>query len=254
MSFRRYLATFALVALGGCVADDRSLTINDFVAPVVAGSSCTIDPGAMSLASGTWDVLIASQGVPQEQLGYDLFLAVQNNIALQPGMTIDTASFFVNSFDVELETIGPVGNAIPDSMRQFNYPASSVRVTPGSVVGGHVEAVPGSLAGPIAGLSDDPLGTIVAHVRPVATRAEEQVVGAFAEFPIKVCNGCLTNDDKSHAFPTCASLAAAMAAPLTGNACNISQDAPVTCCNQSTSLLCGSAAAAEVAVLAAAMP
>jgi hypothetical protein len=248
MSFRRYLAGLTLVALGGCVADDRSLTINNFLSPMVMGSACTAAPGGPGLLSGTWDVLLAQQF----QLGYDLWLEVQNNISLMSGATVDTASYYLNSFDVELEPIGSaLDSAIPSAQRDFNTPTATVRLSPGSIAGDALQGIPPALATPISAITAEPIGTIVVHVRPVSTRAEEQVVGAFAGFPVNVCNGCLTNVGPGGGFPTCRDLAMVNAVVALGNTCNISQDASVTCCTETGALLCGPDAATDVSAIEA---
>jgi hypothetical protein len=239
-SLRLVLVAVAVGSLGACVDNDRSLTITHFVPPTSGSSGCVIDSaGMLSITQGTWDLDVAT-GLG---LGYELFFAIANQLmavtTTSGTPTVDNQAFYVNSYDVTLEPIGAIEAGLPASKRSFNVATGTQRLAPGDKAGASVEAISPELVPGLAAVSGTPLGSIIAHVRPVATRANEQVVGAYVGFPIRVCKGCLSNSVNG-AFPAC---------PLpkgstveVGNGCNLSQEEPVTCCAASPQLLCGAAA------------
>jgi hypothetical protein len=227
MSLRRFLVGVVAVTLSGCVDNDRSLTITKFVDPM---EGCVIDGTAtLGKIKGVWDVGLAATF----DTSYAVFFGIKNALMPLSSSPIEQQAFYVNSYDVQLEPIGAVEAAVPSGRREFNVPVGSQRLGPGDTGGDAVVALPADLAKGLAALSADPLGTIVVHVRPVATRAEEQVHGAYAGFPVEICNGCLTEN-----FGPCPVPAGTMID--TGGVCGL-QDEPITCCESSAGLICGAA-------------
>ena len=224
----RACALLALAGLGACADNDRSLSITHFVPPKTSNGACTIDPAvAVVTTRGVWDLDLATGF----SVGYDVYFVVQSNLMALSSAPIDTQAFYVSSFDVELEPQGAVAVAIPPDRRNFNYPTGSVRLAPGDSQAEEVQVIPPDLLPGIAALSP-PYGTIVARIRPVATRAEEQFEGAFVDFPVEMCKGCLSGSIDACPLPTGTTA-------LEGNACNFSVDQAVTCCDAAGRLLCG---------------
>jgi hypothetical protein len=235
------LVAVAVGTLGACVDNDRSLTITHFIPPNSGSTGCVVDSAGMtSITQGTWDLDVAG-GLG---LGYDLFFAVVNQLmadtTTSPTPTVDNQAFYISSYDVTLEPVGAIEAGLPTSRRSFNVATGTQRLGPGDKAAAEVEAVPADLVPGLAAVSATPLGSIVAHVRPVATRANEEVVSAYVSFPIRVCKGCLSNAVNG-AFPACPLAIGTTIDP--GNSCNPSQEEPVTCCAANPMLLCGSAAA-----------
>ena len=225
MRFRMVLLALTVGALGACVDNDRSLTITHFVEATASMGACTVPTDDMTtISQGAWDVELAKLF----GLGYVLSFNVENQLQVQTGTTIDEQAYYINSYDVQLEPIGAVATGLPAGNRNFNVPSGSIRLAPGDIAGASVLALPPDLIGGLDSLTQDPLGTILVHLRPVATRAEEQVVGAYVQFPIEICKGCLTNATTGN-FPSCPLPAMSTVNP--GNACNPSADLSVTCCN-----------------------
>ena len=218
-------------ALGGCVDNDASLSIDRFLPPdpaSLATGSCKFDPTvATNITRGTYDVSIAVL----TGSGYFANFEVKNNLLENATQPIETQYYYVNSFDVELEVKGPIQTAIPASARNFNYQSGTIRLAPAGKAAASSVAIKPEWVPALAALAGvDMQGSIIMHVRPVSTRGENQVVGAFATFPIDVCFGCLSGGGltSSGSFPPCPSL---RASPSPGNACNVAQDLPIDCCN-----------------------
>ena len=239
-----FVAAIALsgLTLGGCVANDLSLTITRFIPPDPSAAMmgmCKLDPEiTTNLTRGIYDANLGSA----TSAGYFVNFVVKSNLQAATIAPIETQAYYINSFDVELELQGAVKTVIPESKRRFNYASGSVRLTPGSSASASAIAIKPEFADAIATLNTDDPGLVIAHVRPVATRAEEQVVGAFVSFPIQICRGCLTG---STTYPDCPLPKGTIVPP--GNACNPAQDLAVGCCgrvdaNMNTTLACGSAA------------
>ena len=157
---------------------------------------------------------------------------MQNNLLEDSTQPIETQYYYVNSFDVELEVQGPIQTAIPQSARNFNYQSGTV--SPGtcghrrSVVGRHQAGVGAPRWSALSGVASP--GSIIMHVRPVSTRGENQVVGAFATFPIDVLLRLLVERSRGWVFVPRVPVVAPRRRPP-GNACNIAQDVPIDCCN-----------------------
>jgi hypothetical protein len=226
----------AALALGGCVANDISLSINEFVgadASMAATGICEIDSTSIAITRGVYDATLAQA----LDTGYSANFSVTNNLETVTTEDIELQAYYISSFDVEIipegASTGGAHAAIPSSMRQFNYSVGSQRLAPGETAFFSVQAIPASDA---AAFVAEGGGSIEVRVRPVATRAEEQQTGAYTSFPVDICLGCLTGTTN---YPACSTLPTSFV-PLIGNVCNYAQDAAVTCCTKSGTLICGS--------------
>lgn len=230
LSLSALLGVFA----GGCVANDISLTIDKFIPPMKG--TCTLTPGTDSIQTrGVYDVRIGRS----YDVGYAVGFIVTNNLPKRDSIPVETQAYYVQGFDVELEVDGPAAALLPASARLFHAPASSLRLAPGGTAGASVIAIkPGQLAAIADNLANAD-SNILVRIRPVATRAEEQVVGAFSTFPILVCAHCLSGPVVVPACP----FTAVVPETALGNTCNPAADQGVACCQSGAAagarLLCG---------------
>jgi hypothetical protein len=226
----------AALALGGCVDNDISLSINNFVGPDVtmaATNVCEFDSASVGITRGVYDAALGQK----LNTGYSADFVVTNNLEMVTTEDVDTQAYYITSFDVEIVPQGtPDGGAhmaIPPMARKFSYSVATQRLAPGDSAYFSVQAIPASEAGNFV---DTGGGAIEVRVRPVATRAEEEQHGAYSSFPVDICVGCLTG---TTSYPPCSELKGQT--PLIGNVCNYAQDEPVTCCMQTggTAPVCG---------------
>ena len=233
------LVLFATMAtLGGCVDNDVSLTISRFIPPDPASLTsgmCKFDPTVtVNQTRGSYDLAMANV----IHSGYYANFVVSNNLQPLSGVRIDTQDYSVSSFDVVLDVTGPITQVIPPSARSFNYKSGTIRLLPGGLAAANAQVIDPQYVAQMIALKVDQPGTILAHIRAVATRGENQIVSAYSDLPIDVCNDCLTGAAKG--FPACP---VPSPTPLEGNACNPAQDFAIQCCNAasggSVSLLCG---------------
>ncbi len=244
MSFRSGCA-FALIAfgsavsLGGCVANDVSITIDRFVAATGVAGSCSVDPAStVSQSSGVFDAEIsAATGMYSYYLGF----AMTNHLPLRNDIVVDVQAYTVDGYDLQLEVHGPAVSVIPNGQR-FSIPGSSARLEPGASVGPVIQVFSSDVVGKLIALGPNLNVSggshVTAKVRARVKRAEEQHVTAYATFPIDVCWGCLSNVQPT--TTNCDLVPTALRAK--GNPCNPAQDVPITCCtpNGTTDVACGS--------------
>lgn len=231
----------ALSILGGCVDNDTSLSINRFIPPdpaALGAGMCKFDPSLMlNQTRGTYDLSLAKVF----KTGYDANFVVANNLLKIDNAPVDTQYYYVSAFDVTLEVSGPIQTVIPATKRQFSFPSGTIRLAPAGVAAAYAQVIDPHFVQAMIDLQVDEPGSILAHIRPVATRGENQVTGAWADFPIDICNNCLSGVSDS-GFGACPINSAA---PAVGNVCNPSQDVPIDCCKisqTSDALACGNAA------------
>lgn len=232
----RYLtALLALVALsgaGGCVDNDISLSIEGFV-PQSAGT-CSIEPSVTSFkGGGVLDARIAdSYGV-----GYLVPFVVQNQLTARSNIAVDVQAYYIEGYDVELQVTGPAEAVIPAAQRTFFAPAATVRLGPQDSVGQSITVLRDVDFGALANATET--SDVLVRLRPVATRAEERVNGAYSNFPITLCSGCLI---ANRPLPTSCPIAGTVPDGLAGNECNPAADEPIGCCSSGGVLTCGAAA------------
>ena len=237
MSFVRRTALLlglaSIAVSGGCVTNDISLVITEFV-PLIDGA-CGADPASMTLVSrGVYDVGVGS-GLG---LGYTVGFIVKNNLSTMSGVAVDTQVFFVESYDVELEVPTALQPAIPIDQRSFNVPTATARIAPAGAIGTHLPVFTPKQVLAMASIPDTlgGFGDLLVHIRPIATRAEEQHTFAAATFPLEVCNGCLSGGTLGR---SCAALPAKGSPYHKGNSCNLAADEAVDCCVNAGQLFCG---------------
>ncbi|MEO6950363.1 MAG: hypothetical protein ABI321_01015, partial [Polyangia bacterium] len=241
-SFRRGCA-FALIAIGsaftsGCAANDISVTIDRFVEATGMAGNCGADPTVTtSLSGGVFDAEVSSyNGNP----GYVASFVLTNNlfVRIDEAMSVDTQSFAIDAYDVELEVTGPATTVIPVSERRFSVSASSVLLRPTTSQGASVSLFSPKVVAGLIGLGTnlDAAGgsSVTAKIRAHVKRAEEQHVTAYSSIPVDICFGCLL---QANASTQCADVSDA--AITSGNVCNPAQDKAITCCMAGSNEFCG---------------
>jgi hypothetical protein len=208
---------------GGCVDNDISLSITQFVLPVTGSTTCMYEAtGATTLARGTYDITAARLFGE----GYTAAFVVQNNLEMLMGADVETQALSVNSYNVTLEVIGKeLQMAIPaGSDTAFNYATSTLSLAPGTTGIGFAQLIGPDQVASIAKITDPDPGSIIAHIQPLVTNAGTQTVAAAATLPVDFCNGCLLGGTS---LPSCP---LTVTTPNIGNACNPAADLPITCC------------------------
>jgi len=231
------VACFGLLA-GGCVANDISMTIDKFIPPDPE-AECAIDPLTDLINDrGIYDARLAKK----YDIGYALAFVVTNNLPARTTVPIEVQAYFVQGYDVELVVDGPAAQLIPTSERSFFSPSSSVRLEPGGSASASIVAIKRGQLDAIADNLGNEDSNITVRVRPVATRAEEEVEGAFSSFPIVVCAHCLSGPVTPQPCPL------PLDTPVSlGNVCNPAADQRITCCQDAVKgLQCGSEAVPPV--------
>jgi hypothetical protein len=230
------LPLLALVALPACTNDDVTLLITGFVR-LDPQQMCVANPtGGVLIDHGTLDVGILAP-FPDGR-GYTPAPIIQNNIPDRSSQTIvQRDDIEITGFDVEL--LPAPGTTLPPVVpNKFFAPSAAGAVPPGEgKLVAFPEVIPRMQALQLAtGLAPGQPGpTVIAHMRPVGTRASGTITGGFADFPIKVCVGCL--GDPNQPCPT----GGFKQANVLKGGCYPAQDDPITCCNTGTTFFCGEA-------------
>jgi hypothetical protein len=127
--------------------------------------------------------------------GYNIAPIVQNNLPPFVSGGIDTNQIFVKAFDVRLSM-----STTPTTYLSTFRVASAVGLIPSggaSRAVGQIEVIPVAIArtflGSIAADGSISSTSIIVGVRPVATKDSLELVGAYVDFPVQLCNGCAKN-------------------------------------------------------------
>jgi hypothetical protein len=224
------LAT-AAVGAGGCTTNDISLSIIQMEA-VTRTSMCvataTTGSGGVGRDRGLLDVAAVTSA------GYIGVPVVRNNLmSLSNGVEYNSVQIL--GANIKLSDAAGKQLTLPSGQSSFFYAAAAGRLDPAGTTPMFIEVLPAPAARALAGnIGAGGVFTVLADIRPVGMRANDQVVGGPISFPIDLCNGCLTP--------------AAAACPLPKGStpvdpCFPQQDDPSICCTDNTgALLCGATA------------
>lgn len=227
------LLLLATVAAGGCQTNDLSMAITQMEA--VSKPSCVAMPstgsGTVGLSRGLLDVALVTG------TGYVGVPVVRNQmLSHMVGMGTELNSLEVTGANVTLKVPSGAAAPLPSSMQAFFYNAAGGRIDPAQSTPLFIEVIPAAAAQMLA--SRIPSGgrfTVVATIKPVAYRANDQVIGGPIEFPIDLCQNCLLINAGACPLPK-------GTVPATGG-CFPQQDEPITCCTNSMGAAqCGAAA------------
>ncbi len=234
------VSSLALVVAPGCTENDISMYVQSFQ-KIDPNMMCIVAPGGggNSVTSGLMDANVIST-IPGAR-GYVVAAVVVNNlISSSTATTVNRNEIEVSGFDVELQA--PPGGSLPalgPLASKFFAPSAAGAADPnGGKVVGFAEVVPTAYAATFgAAAAASPTGriTVIAHMRPVGTRADGTLTGGWVDFPVDICAGCLSGDFMNTTCPA----AGYAKADVQSGGCLIGQDYAVTCCMEGTTPLCG---------------
>jgi hypothetical protein len=220
-----------LVALaGGCTAyNDVSLVIVDTEAVTPMGNCVVPGMPTKGQSGGTFDVGVVKLGFGG---GYFIAPVVLNNLLERAtAITPERDGITVIGYDVVLHP----PNAFPLQNASFTTLVSGPYLTPGMTGGTSFTAIDVTTAQQIAGsLTAGATANIDVQFRAKGRRADGEIDSGWSNFPVTVCNGCLTGP----VLDPCPPL---MMSQVRLGGCNLAQDIAVTCCINNGSPVCGMA-------------
>jgi hypothetical protein len=218
--------------VAGCKAyDDNSLVIVDTEA-ITTMTNCIVP--AMPTAGQTEGVL--DVGVVQAGIGSGYVIApiLLNNL-VERATTTNPERDGITVIGFDLEIHGP--SALPISNPQQTTLISGPYLLPSNTAGTAFEGIPYATALELAQSIQPGAGVdVVVQFRAKGRRADGEIDSGYTNFPVHVCNGCLTGGP----IAACPVVPPMMSQVALGG-CNPSQDVPITCCTQANATLCGSA-------------
>jgi hypothetical protein len=224
------LLAAAVVGAAGCTTNDVSLSIIQMEA-VSQATACVAVASSGSGTVGRDRGLLDVANVTTT--GYLAVPVVRNNLqSLMNG--VEYNSIQMSGANVKLMNVGGASLTLPSGQSSFFYAAAAGRLDPQGTAPMFIEALPASAAKSLASMI--PSGgvfTVVAEMRPVGMRENDQVIGGPVDFPIDMCVGCL---DENTACPL-------PKGSMPTDPCFPQQDDPTICCTDTTGVVaCGAAA------------
>lgn len=226
------LLVAATVGAVGCQNNDLSIAITSMQA--ITKPSCMATSGmatGVGRERGLLDVSLVTS------TGYVGIPVVRNQMMSRiVGTGTELNSIEVLGANVTLNLPGGGSAPLPANQQKFFYDSAVGRVDPAQAVPMFIEVVPAAAAMSLAGkIPANGLYTVIAEIKPVAMRANDQIVGGPIHFPVDLCQNCLLPSTGACPLPK-------GTVPSSGG-CFPQQDDAATCCtNASGALLCGSAA------------
>src|SRR6266850_69556 len=185
----RVTAAITTVWAVGCADNDLSISVQSMEA-VTKNMMCVAGTSATGGAVRDRGVLDVSQVGAS---GYIAIPLVRNN---QPTRLV-TGNVEYNSVqllgaNVALFTTAGAPAPLPSGQQKFFYAAAGGRIDPGMLAAMFIEVIPAAAARTLAGniMGNSPY-TVIAELRPVGMKANDQIIGGPISFPIDLCNGCL---------------------------------------------------------------
>jgi hypothetical protein len=226
------LLVAAAVGTAGCSTNDLSLSIVQMEAITRANmciATAAAGTGTVGLDRGLLDVSLVTTA------GYIAVPVVRNNLT-SLNNNLEYNSIQLLGANITLKDAGGSSLTLPSGQSSFFYAAAAGRLDPAGTTPMFVEVLPAAAAKALAGMiGATGVFTIIAEIRPVGMRANDQVVGGPIQFPIDLCNGCLATASAACPLPK---------GTVALDACFPQQDTQSTCCTDvaSGSRLCGAAA------------
>ncbi|HEX8952254.1 MAG TPA: hypothetical protein VF945_10445, partial [Polyangia bacterium] len=148
--------------------------------------------------------------------------------------SVEFNSIQLQGVNIKLTTAAGAALTLPSGQSSFFYASAGGRLDPAGTAAMFVEILSADSARALAGMIPaNGKFTVMAELRPVGMRSSDQIIGGPIDFPIDLCQGCLTE------VSTC---------PLPKGTmielpCFVQQDDPTICCTDATGArLCGGAA------------
>lgn len=222
------LAT-ATVGAGGCTNNDISLSIIQMQA-ITRLNMCMAMAGGVGTLTRNRGLLDVAKVTTSGYVGVPV---VRNNLLASTG-TVEFNSIQLQGADIKLSTAAGQPLTLPSGQSSFFYASAGGRLDPAMTAPMFVEIISADSARALAGnIPANGLFTVMAELRPVGMHSNDQLVGGPLDFPIDLCNGCLTETS------TCP----LAKGTVVQDPCFVQQDDPTICCVDSTgATLCGGAA------------
>ncbi|HEX6837526.1 MAG TPA: hypothetical protein VF334_13190 [Polyangia bacterium] len=223
------LLAAAVVGAAGCTNNDISLSITQMQA-ITRLNMCMATVGGTALMTRNRGLLDVAKVTTA---GYIAVPVVRNNLLASTG-TVEFNSIQVQGANIKLSTAAGAALTLPSGQSSFFYGSAGGRLDPGMTAPMFVEVISADVAHALAGMIPATgVFTVVAELRPVGMRSSDQVIGGPIDFPIDLCNGCLTETS------TCP----LAKGTVVMDPCFVQQDDPTICCVDATgATLCGGAA------------
>jgi hypothetical protein len=230
----------AFVACAGCAENDVSVSIVEIEAllkqNMCVATSVMVGTQLPAISRGTLDIDLDRQ--LNINYGYIAYPVVRNNLTNHPvGPAPNQVE--INGMDVTGANVTislPAGVPAPAGVPlSYFYPSAAGHLDPQQTAPMFLEVVPQALAVGLAG--QIPTGgrlTLLARIRPVVIKQNNQIVGGPVDFPVDLCNGCL---ETFFTPPTCPY---PTGATINTGGCIPQQDQSISCCKLSSGALhCG---------------
>lgn len=222
----------ATVGSTGCAENDLVLSITQMAA-VTRATNCVASAmvGGVGRDRGLLDVALVTTS------GYIAAPVVRNDLLSNLTGTSPERNR-VTLIGANVTLLQPTGApaTVPSGVQKFFYAAASGQIDPASSASMFVEVLPKAAAVALTpSIPANGLLTVIAQVRPVGTRAGDQIIGGATSFPVDLCNNCLRTTS------TCPLPVGTM---TTASGCFPQQDDASLCCTDATSgaVLCGTSA------------
>ncbi len=229
---------FAALALTACVENnaDSGFTILRNLAPA---EGCVVDPQATEFRSSGQIEVAAVRG-------YYLTPVARNDLAVAGSATETQQTVFVEGAQIEIEfydrdffTAEEQTQFRTDGLTRFTVPTSGSIDPDGGVATFGFEVVPPALLRAIDAKLPDfvpgaaaPSTLLDVRVQLVGIRAGSSIESNRFRYPVEVCDGCLSDDAGA-----CDALPSDFSGGE-GGACNLEQDAVLSCCTEGTVTIC----------------
>ena len=223
------LLAAAVVGAAGCTNNDISLSITQMQAITRMGM-CMATAGGAALMTRNRGVLDVSKVTTAGYVGVPV---VRNNLLASTG-TVEFNSIQVQGANIKLSTAAGAPLTLPSGQSSFFYASAGGRLDPGMTAPMFVEIVSADAARALSGMIPaNGVFTVMSELRPVGMRSSDQVIGGPLDFPIDLCNGCLTQT----------SMCPLAKGTMVSDPCFVQQDDATICCTDATgATLCGGAA------------
>lgn len=228
---KRALLLLAAASFGaaGCANNDISLSIIQMQA-ITRLNMCIAMVGGVATMTRNRGLLDVARVTTS---GYVAVPVVRNNLLASTG-TVEFNSIQVTGANIKLTDTAGAPIVLPSGQSEFFYASAGGRLDPAMTAPMFVEVVSADAARALApNIPANGLFTVMAEMRPVGMHSSDQVIGGPIDFPVDLCNGCLTQTS------TCPLPKGTMVM----EPCFQQQDDATLCCTDSTgATLCGGAA------------
>lgn len=225
----------ALLLLAAAAAGAAGCASNDISLSVLQMEAISRSTGCVAMAASAGGTVGRDRGLLDASLvttsGYIGVPVVRNNL-LSLMNNVEYNAIQLLGANISLTDASGKALTLPSGQQSFFYAAAGGRLDPGGSVPLFIEVLPAAAARSLAGMiGATGVFTVIAEIRPVGMRGNQQVVGGPISYPIDICNGCLTPPAAACPLPK---------GTVVTDPCFPQQDERQTCCTQMNgSTVCG---------------